>query len=85
MRLDTNIKIDFSILDSILEEHAIPSDGHTRLAMNDYTVHALTGKHFWQDRRQTYFGYQIIEDSWCAVGEVIILVNYEYFREAKNE
>ena len=81
MILNTNIEINFEELDKMLTERAIPSDGHTRLAMNDYTVHALTGKHFWQDRRQTYYGYSIIEDSWCRVGEIVVLVNYEYFRE----
>lgn len=84
MLLDTNIKIDFDELDKMLAEHSIPRDGHTKLAMNDYTVHVLTGKHFWQDRRRTYFGFEIIEDSWCKVGEIVVLVNYEYFREVKN-
>ena len=81
MQLDTNIEINFKELEKMLTEHAIPHDGHTKLAMNDYTVHVLTGKHFYDDRRQTYFGYPIIEDSWCRVGEIIVLVNYERFRE----
>lgn len=81
MRLPTNVLINFGSLDKMLEEFAIPRDGNTRLMMNDYTVHALTGKHFYDDRRQTYFGFQIIEGRECAVGEVVVLVNYEYFRE----
>jgi hypothetical protein len=85
MLLPTNIITDFQDLNTMLEEHNIPCDGHTKLAMNDYTVHALTGKHFYQDRRQTYYGFSIIEDSWCSVGEVIVLVNYEYFRRNDQE
>lgn len=79
MRLNTKIIIDFNDLNKMLEEHAIPHDGFSRLMMNDYTVHSLTGKHFYDDRRQSYYGFPIIECYDCAVGEVILLVNYERF------
>lgn len=81
MRLSTNISMDFNDLDAILADHTIPCDGFSRLMMNDYTVHCLTGKHFYEDRKQSYYGFPIIEEPWCAVGEVIVLVNYERFRE----
>ena len=77
MRLPTNILINFEALNTMLNNPTIPRDGTTRLMMNDYTVHILTGKHFYDDRRQTYRGYPIIEGYDCAVGEVIVLVNYE--------
>jgi hypothetical protein len=85
MLLPTNITTNFQDLDAMLLDHAIPRDGHTKLAMNDYTVHTLTGKHFYENRRQTYYGYPIIEDSWCSVGEVVVLVNYEYFRKEPKD
>lgn len=78
MRCKTYISIDFTILDNTLESYDdIPRDGNTRLAMNDKTIYKLTGHHFYDDRRQTYYGFQIIQDEDLDIGEVIILVNYE--------
>ena len=78
MRCKTCISIDFTILDNTLESYDdIPRDGNTRLAMNDKTIYQLTGHHFYDDRRQTYYGFKIIQDEGLDVGEVIILVNYE--------
>lgn len=78
MRLDTNISIDFTSLNTMLDPcNNIPRDGNTRLAMNNNTVYALTGKYFYDDRIQTYHGFKIIQDEYLNVGEVIILVNYE--------
>ena len=78
MRCKTCISIDFTILDNTLESYDdIPRDGNTRLAMNDKTIYKLTGHHFYDDRRQTYYGFQIIQDEDLDIGEVIILVNYE--------
>lgn len=77
MRFNTQINIDFKNLEEMLMHRDIPRDGHTRLVMNDKTVYALTGKHFYDDRRQTYFGHPIIEDYSCDIGEIIILVNFE--------
>lgn len=78
MKCNTNICIDFTILDNTLASYDnIPRDGNTRLAMNDKTVYKLTGHHFYDDRLQTYYGFQIIQDEDLDIGEVIILVNYE--------
>lgn len=78
MRCKTCISIDFTILDNTLESYDdIPRDGNTRLAMNDRTIYQLTGHHFYDDRLQTYYGFQIIQDEDLDIGEVIILVNYE--------
>ena len=78
MKYNTNISINFTTLDNTLESHRdIPRDGNTRLAMNDRTIYQLTGHHFYDDRLQTYYGFQIIQDEDLDVGEVIILVNYE--------
>lgn len=78
MKCNTNICIDFTILDNTLASYDnIPRDGNTRLAMNDKTVYKLTGHHFYNDRLQTYYGFQIIQDEDLDIGEVIILVNYE--------
>lgn len=78
MKCNTNIHIDFTILDNTLESYDdIPRDGNTRLAMNDKTIYKLTGHHFYDDRFQTYYGFQIIQDEYLDIGEVIILVNYE--------
>lgn len=78
MRCKTCISIDFTILDNTLKSYDdIPRDGNTRLAMNDKTIYKLTGHHFYDDRRQTYYGFQIIQDEDLEIGEVIILVNYE--------
>lgn len=78
MILDTSISIDKSSLVRILEEEHLPYG--TRLMASDTTVSALTGKHFYDVRCQTFMGYPIIEDHNCALGEVIILVNYEHYR-----
>lgn len=78
MKCNTNICIDFTTLDNTLASYDnIPRDGNTRLAMNDKTVYKLTGHHFYDDRLQTYYGFQIIQDEDLDIGEVIILVNYE--------
>lgn len=78
MKCNTNICIDFTTLDNTLASYDnIPRDGNTRLAMNDKTVYKLTGRHFYDDRLQTYYGFQIIQDEDLDIGEVIILVNYE--------
>ena len=83
MRLDTEIKINFNALDAMLTESTIPRDGTTHLMMNDNTVSCLTGKHFYDNRRQIYHGYPIIQNESCALGEVILLVNYERFRHVE--
>lgn len=85
MRLDTEIKINFYALDEILTESTIPHDGYTCLMMNDYTVSCLTSKHFYDDRHQSYHGYPIIQNEHCAVGEVILLVNYERMVGGNND
>lgn len=77
MRLNTKIQIDFDLLNNVLMSKNIPRDGNTRLAMNDRTIYQLTGHHFYDDRLQTYYGFQIIQDEDLDIGEVIILVNYE--------
>ena len=78
MKCNTNIYIDFTMLNNTLESYDdIPRDGNTRLAMNDKTIYQLTGHHFYDDRRQTYCGFQIIQNEDLDIGEVIILVNYE--------
>lgn len=77
MYLKTEIEVDFDPLDELIKSHKLPRDGYTHLMMNDYTVHALTGKHFYDDRLQTYYGYRIIEGRDCRVGEVVVLVNYD--------
>lgn len=78
MKCNTNICIDFAILDNTLESYDdIPRDGNTRLAMNDKTIYQLTGHCFYDNRRQTYYGFQIIQNEDLDIGEVIILVNYE--------
>ena len=47
MKCNTNIYIDFTILDNTSESYDdIPRDGNTRLAMNDRTIYQLTGHHF---------------------------------------
>lgn len=81
MYLNTEIKIDFTPLNELIESHKLPRDGYTHFMMNDYTVHALTGKHFYDDRRQTYYGYEILEGRYCKVGEVVVLANYEKMKE----
>lgn len=77
MYLKTQVNVDFAPLDNLLDSMDIPRDGHTKLMMNNNTVRALTGKCFYDDRRQTYHGFEIIEGYDCGVGEVIVLVNYE--------
>ena len=78
MKCNMNICIDFTILNNTLESYDdIPRDGNTRLAMNDKTIYQLTGHHFYDDRRQTYYGFRIIQNEDLDIGEVIILVNYE--------
>ena len=77
MKLNTEIVVDFKPLDKLLSKHEIPRDGYSRLMMNDNTVYALTGKHFYDVRRQTYYGFEIVQNQECAVGEVIVLVDYE--------
>lgn len=79
MKCKTNISIDFTSLDTMLESLVgnIPRDGNTHLAMNDNTIYQLTGHHFYDNRLQTYYGFQIIQDEDLDIGEVIILVNYE--------
>ena len=80
MRLNTEIQIDFKILKDILLSGNVPHDGNTCLAMNDKTIYTLTGHHFYDDRRQTYYGFKIIQDENLDIGEVIILVNYESYK-----
>ena len=75
MYLNTEIDIDFTQLDELIESHNLPRDGYTHLMMNDYTLYALTGKHFYDDRHQTYYGYEILEGRYLRVGEVVVLVN----------
>lgn len=78
MRCNTKISIDFTPLNTMLDScDNIPYDGNTRLAMNNKTVYTLTGKYFYDDRRQTYYGFKIIQDEDLDIGEVIILVNIE--------
>lgn len=78
MKCKTFLSIDFTILNNTLESYDdIPRDGNTRLAMNDRTICQLTGLHFYDDRLQTYYGFQIIQDEDLDIGEVVILVNYE--------
>lgn len=78
MKCNTNICIDFTMLDNtLLLYDGIPRDGNTCLAMNDKTIYKLTGHHFYDDRRQMYYGFRIIQNEDLDIGEVIILVNYE--------
>ena len=85
MKCNTNICIDFTILDNTLESYDdIPRDGNTRLAMNDKTIYQLTGHHFYDDRRQMYYGFQIIQNEDLDIGEVIILVNYERMKSVHD-
>ena len=78
MFLKTQITIDFEPLNELIQSGRLPSDGNTRLMMNDNTVYALTGKHFLDDRLQTYHGIRIIENATCDIGEIVVLVNYEF-------
>lgn len=77
MFLKTQINIDFEPLNELIQSGNLPTDANTRLMMNDTTVYALTGKHFYEDRMQSHHGFRIVENASCDVGEVIILVNYE--------
>lgn len=77
MRLNTEIVVDFKPLDKLLSAHEIPRDGYTRLMMSDDTIYALTGRHFCDDRSQTCYGFEIVQNNRCAAGEVVVLVDYE--------
>ena len=85
MLLKTKVEIDSTPLNGLLTIGLIPHDGNTRLMMNNQTVHALTGKYFYDDRRQTYNGFKIIQDENCSLGEVVILVDYEYMKIAMSK
>ena len=47
---------------------------NTRLMMNDTTVKVITGKHFYDDKLQSYENISIVESCDLEYGEVIVLI-----------
>ena len=84
MFLDCNVQIDFEPLNKLIDSHAVPKDGDSSLVMSNGTVRVLTGKSFGEIPNQSYCGYRIFRDDTLALGEVIVLANFEVMSRLKS-